>query len=347
MGIWYTTREDVMSAQDTRASAYTTARVDSAIESASRAAEEFLHRKFYPWLGVRYFDYPDQWGRSAPAWRIWLGQYDLISLTSITNGDGTSVPVGNVFLDPQDGPPYERVDVSLATSSAFSSGSTFQRALAISGKWGYSDNLLTGPLLSTSPSSASATIGVAASGVLGVGSLLLVDSERLNVTDRTWLATSDTSISLAAQNNVTAVTVSSGATYAAGERLMIDSEELLIGAVTGNVLTVRRAQNGTVLAAHTNAALYAPRTLSVDRAQLGTTAASHTAGAAVYLWKPPSVVTELTRAYALTSLQGTSTGYQTSSGGQDNNNTTSYSGVADIERRAMVAVGRQLRQAAI
>lgn len=347
MGIWYITREDVMSAQDTRASAYTVARVDGAIESASRAAEEFLHRRFYPWLGVRSFDYPDQWNRYAPAWRIWLGQYDLISLTSITNGDGSSVPVGNVFLDPQDGPPYERVDVSLGTASALASGATYQRAVAISGKWGYSDNLLTGPVLSTSPSSASTTIGVAASGVLGVGSLLLVDSERLNVTDRTWLATADTSVSLAAQNNVVTVTVASGASYAAGERLMIDAEELLIGAVTGNTLTVRRAQNGSVLAAHTNAPLYAPRTLSVDRGQLGTTAASHTAGATVLLWKPPSVVAELTRAYALTALQGASTGYQNSSGGQDNSNTTLYAGVTDIERRAMVAVGRQARQASI
>lgn len=62
MGIWYTTREDVMSAQDIKATAYSGREIDRAIDAGARAVEALLHRVLYPWLGSRYFDYPGTQG---------------------------------------------------------------------------------------------------------------------------------------------------------------------------------------------------------------------------------------------------------------------------------------------
>src|SRR5690606_22447868 len=56
---WYTTRETVKAALDYKETARNDAQVDRAIESASRAVEGLLHRRFYPETATRYFDWPN------------------------------------------------------------------------------------------------------------------------------------------------------------------------------------------------------------------------------------------------------------------------------------------------
>src|SRR2546423_6488656 len=72
--------------------------------------------------------------------------------------------------------------------------------------------------------------------------------------------------------------------------------------IAGNTLTVERAYGGTVLAAHTTATIYAPRTLTVTRGALGTTADTHASGVTVYEWQPPGLVRQLAKAEAITQL---------------------------------------------
>src|SRR5262249_23105440 len=84
------------------------------------------------------------------------------------------------------------------------------------------------------------------------------------------------------------------------EVLLIDSERLLVTAKASNVLTVQRAQDGSVLAAHSNgAAIYAFRSLTVERATNGTTAATHSNGAALRRYAPPGDVVNLALASAI------------------------------------------------
>lgn len=345
MGIFYTTREDVMSAQDIRATAYAGRDIDSAIESASRAAEGLLHRTFYPWTGVRSFDYPgDQMARS---WRLWLGRYDLISLTSIANNDGSTVSAVNAILEPQDGPPYDRVEINTGTSSTFSSGATWQRAVSITGVWGYTnDEEIAGTVAEALDASET---GIDGSGMptVGVGSVIRIDSERMVVTDKTWLTTAQTG-SLTANMNAQTLTVADGTAFVSGEVLLIDAERVKVVDISGNNLIVRRAIDGTTLAAHTTATIYALRVLTVQRGALGTTAATHLTSTPVNRWVPPGVLSELTLAYAINNVLQRQSGYaRTVALSDGQSEAMTGRAIREIEKTARMTLGRQARKAVV
>ena len=87
------------------------------------------------------------------------------------------------------------------------------------------------------------------------------------------------------------VTVDLGTRYAVGEVIQVDSEKMLIEAISGNVLTVKRAYDGSLLASHLdNAAVNVFRSLTIVRGVNGTTAATHALAAAVVKYAPPADV---------------------------------------------------------
>lgn len=336
-----------MRSQDVKASAHSSRDIDSAIESASRDVEGFLNRRFFPWTGTRYFDFPS-WPQSARAGRIWLEQYELADTpTAITTENGAvSIPVANVILDPQDGPPYTRMDINRGTDSFWSAGTTYQRAVAVTGTFGYSNDLVVDAALAEALDASETGVDIAASSQIGVGSILVVDSERMVVTGRQWLSTGQTA-SLTAANSAQAITVSDGTQWLAGETLLIDSERLLVVDVSGNVLTVTRAVDGSALAAHTTTTLCAPRTLVVQRGALGTTAATHSQGTATYLFQVPGGVAELTLAWAINHLLQRQSGWSRTVGGGDNSQPAPGDGLTLLERRVKSAYGRGIRKAVI
>lgn len=104
MSIWYTTREVVKSATDSKSTARDDAQVDRAIDAASRTAETICHRVFVPRVATRMWPWPDR--QNGSTWRLWLNQHDLISVDSITSG-GETLDVDDWYLEPvNDGPPY-------------------------------------------------------------------------------------------------------------------------------------------------------------------------------------------------------------------------------------------------
>lgn len=333
-----------MSAQDIKATAYAGRDIDRAVDSGARAAEGLLHRVFYPWTGTRYFSYPgDTYARS---WRIWLDRFDLISVTSVTNGDGTTVPPGNLFLEPQDGPPYDRLEINRGTVSTFASGTTVQRAVAVAGVWGWS---LDEETVGTAVEALDATeTGIDGSGMptVGVGSIIRVDSERMVVTDKGWLTTGQTG-SLAAQQNAQTLAVSDGTAFVSGEVLLIDAERVKVVDIAGNNLTVRRNVDGTTLAVHSTATIYALRILTVQRGALGTTAATHLISAPVYRWLPHALLAELNLAYAVNNLLQRQSGYARTAGSGDNQREMSGRAIREIENDAKAVLGRSARTAAV
>ncbi|MFE2970875.1 hypothetical protein ACFXKC_46200 [Streptomyces sp. NPDC059340] len=309
----YATREDVMRAMDSKLTARNTAQIDRAVESASRDVEKLCHRRFYPEVDTRYFDWPNS--QTAAPWRLWLDDSELISVTSISSG-GTAIAPSNCLLEPnRTGPPYNRLELNIGTNTAFGGGNTYQRDITITGVWGYTDTDTTAGALTAAVSTTTATslpVNAAASALLGVGSILRVDSERLLVTGRTMATTGQTlgAPGLDAQAKTVTVPVPDGTAYAVDEVLLIDSERMLIVDIAGNQLTVRRGWDGSVLAAHTaGAAIYAPRTLIVTRGALGTVAATHANAAPVYRWEPPGPVRQLVIAEAIATLTAESSGY--------------------------------------
>lgn len=345
----YATREDVMRALDSKETARNNRQIDRALEGASRSVEGLCHRRFYPETATRYFDYPGP--QHARPWRLWLDANDLISITTLISG-GTTIASTDYFLEPnQYGPPYTRVEIDLDSSAAFSSGNTHQRAITITGLWGYrNDETQVGTLAEALDATETIVdVDSATSAEVGVGSLLRVDSERMLVTGRTMLDTGQNlgGAGLTAQANSVTVAVSDGTAYAIDEILLIDSERMLIVDIAGNQLTVKRAWDGSVLAAHSAGAdIYAPRSLTVTRGALGTTAATHTTATSIHRWDPPGPVRDLTIAEALTTLTNEHAGYartRRSGDGGTSQRAVDSQALPQLRERVYASHGRKAR----
>src|SRR5258705_102025 len=278
--VFYVTREEVMDAFDTREAAYRSAQIDSAIGSASDDIDGWLNRHKHglvPRIATRYFDFPDR-GYSQ-AWRLWLDENEIVSVTSLTAGSVLLTP-SQYFLEPvNSGPPYTYIEVNLSTTAGFGNNNTWQRAIAVAGVWGINNDQEAAGTLNGAVNSAVTSLNVSDASLVGVGSVLTVDSEQMNVTGRSPLTTGvNLGTALTAQkNNTTIAGISVG--YSVGEILLIDSERMRIVDNNGTNLTVIRAYDGSVLAAHNiGATLFAFRTLTVERGAQGTTAASHSSG---------------------------------------------------------------------
>lgn len=308
----YTTRETIKRGLDISSTARNDRQIDRCIESAARRVDGLCHRIFYPRVDTKYFDWPN-YQRAIP-WRLWLDDTELISATTVTSG-GTAVPAANYNLESNRvGPPYDRLEIDISTSSALSSGSTYQQAIAITGLWGYANDEDT---LGTAAESMDASetgldVDAATSAEVGVGSILRIDSERMLVSGRTQLNTAQSvgGSGLTVGKNDVTVAVGSGTDFAIDEIITVDSERMLIVDITGNNLTVIRAYDGTILATHAAAtAIYAQRTLTVVRGAFGTTAAAHASGATILMWKPPMGVRQLNTAEAIHELMQENTGW--------------------------------------
>lgn len=66
--------------------------------------------------------------------------HDLISITTITNGDGTTVSSSNYVTEPRNYTPYHaiRLKISSGLHWEFDSNNDAEDAISISGKWAYS-----------------------------------------------------------------------------------------------------------------------------------------------------------------------------------------------------------------
>jgi hypothetical protein len=141
------------------------------------------------------------------------------------------------------------------------------------------------------------------------------------------------------------VAVTDGTLFAIDEEIVIDAETMLITKIAGNNLVVKRAWDGSVLAAHTapTADIYAPRTLVVERGAVGTTAATHSTAAAVTCWVPPSLVGRLARAEALVELGVESAGYAGSPGAGQAKRPPQGGTLEDLRCQVRDAHGRKAR----
>ncbi|WP_225840310.1 hypothetical protein [Streptomyces sp. NK08204] len=349
---WYATREEIKAELDVRETARSNARIDRALADATEAVHGLLHRRFFPELATRFFDWPPRTGMTP--WVLRLDDNELISLTSVTSGGVTLDPAA-YFLrraDNHDEPPYTRVEINLSSNATFGGGNTYQRDIALYGLYGHrNDETQTGATVEALDTSETGIdVDAATSASVGVGSLLRIDSERVIVTGRAQLDTGQTlgGGGLTNQNNAVTVPVGSGAAFAAGETILIDAERMRVDDIAGNTLIVTRAWDGSTIAAHTaGATIYAPRTLTVTRGALGTTAATHTSGAAVYRWDAPGPVRQLCIAEALTDLLQGRSGYARTAGSGENEREASGRGLADLRARVYMSHGRKARMRSV
>lgn len=310
---WYSTREAVkalLGISGTREDAL----IDRELMAASADIEMMLGRQFIPETAIKYFRWPDP--RYPVYGRIlkFRGQ-DLLAATLVTSA-GTTIASGDYFLEPvNSGPPYDRIEIDESSSLSWSIGDTPQRSIAITGRWGFTEQTkAAGTLRSGAGINSSVTTMLVSDGsLIGVGDTCLIGTEQVFVSGKTNAAEENADLlngALTADTSETSVTVDSGSRYNAGEMIQVESERMLVRSISGNVLTVDRAYDGTVIAAHANdTAVHVFRTLTIVRGVNGTTAASAALAAAISVFVPPADVRQLCEAMAEASLRQGQSGW--------------------------------------
>lgn len=345
-GVCYATRDDVMAALDVAETTRSAAQIDRLILASSRSVERLCFRRFYPEKATRYVDWPSC--EQPGSYRVWLdGTHELISLTSLTSG---GVAVTDYFLEPQgSGPPYTRIEIDLGGTDSLTTDDTWQRSIALVGVFGACADSVTAGTLAASLDDSSTSAAVSDSSTIGVGSLLLLDAEYVQVTARRLRSTGQTlAADLARDKAGNTVTVADASGITPGEIVTVGAERMLVTDTTATTLIVERAWSGSTLAAHTTgAAVYAPRTLTVERAQLGTTGAAHSSGATVRRHTPPPLVQQLTIAETLNSLAQEQSGYARTVGTGEALRNASGRGLAELRGQVRRAHGRKGRTVAV
>jgi hypothetical protein len=341
----YVTREDVKGALDVVETARVNDRLDDACEAGTRAVDGLLRRTFSPWLGTRYFSWPDVAYRTP--WRLWLDDRELIEVTEISAG-GVVIPPANYFLEPDTGPPFSSVEIDQSSSSVWQPGPTRQRAIAITGTYGYTDDAETvGELSGSLAAAQGATASVTwTTSKVGVGSLLRIGDERVLVTDRAMVSSGQTVVTpLTASTSNVSVVVQDGSAFGLDEVILVDAERMRVVDVSGNTLSVKRAVDGSVLAAHTGSTIYALTGVSLKRAVQGSTLAAHAAATPITRHLPPPLAKKLALAYALNLFLQESSGYARIVGTGDAAQEASGRSIRSLEDDAEQALGRMLQGA--
>jgi hypothetical protein len=344
--VWYCTREAVKSALDSAETARNNAAVDRAIAATTDQIYGLTHRSFYPLFATRYFDGPAV--QLSDPIRLWLDRHDLVSATTVVV-DGVTLSASDYLLRPDDGPPYNRVEIDVDSSASWVSE---QRGIAITGTWGWEDSAPAGALAGAMASTTTTSVTVTNSAAVGIGDLIRVDTERMTVTGR---AMADTGVDIHASDSLTASAADVGITLSTatgapqvGETILVDSERMLVVDLAGTMATVKRAWDGSVLSVHAaGASIWAPRTLTVERGALGTAAATHLDAAAVTRHVPPPLITALAIAEAVNTLLNEGSGYARVAGQGDNAREYWGRSLAGLRDQAYRRHGRKARIGAI
>lgn len=340
----YCTREDVKSALDVAETARRNPQVDRAIVAGARSVDRLCHRVFYPELRTMTWDWPN---RQSPTHnRLWLDANDLITVTAATSA-GVTIPNSSLLLRPDDGPPFTHLETDDSTAAAFGAGASTQRAISVTGWYGYRDDATGAGALASGVDDSLRTIDVTDGSLVGVGSLLQAGQERMLVTGRILITTGQTlGADLVDKSKANTVQVVNGNLFAAGELILIGGERMTIEDVAGNTLIVARAVDGSVLAAHTTGAtIYSPRRLIVERGAVGTTAAAHSAGA-LSAWMAPPLVRQLNIAEAILTLSQETGGYGLQIRAGESAMKMAQS-ISDLRAQVYAAHGRKVRSRAV
>ena len=290
------------------------------IESASREADNLTNRCFIPITATRRFSWPQPDARNS--YILYLDEDLLDAAPTLTKDgdDATAIASTDFFTEPANfGPPYSWIEIDLASSAFFSAKDTHQRAIRVTGSWGYSNATVAAGALAEALDASETAIDVTDSGLIDIGHTILIESEQMYVSVKALKdTTANTAGALTADASETTVAVDNGALVKAGEVITVNSEWMYVASISGNNLTVVRAYNGSTLAAHNNTQdVYAPRTLTVTRGANGTTAATHGDTTAIARYAPPADIVEYVKAQAISDWMAERGGWTGTVGGAE------------------------------
>ncbi len=106
------------------------------LAAAQRLIDSYTHRTFEASANTtRYFDAAaDVYGRE-----LWL-DYDLCSIGTVTNGDGSVLGTADYVTEPRRATPYYALTMRSDSTAAWTwtVGGAHENAIAVNGKWAYS-----------------------------------------------------------------------------------------------------------------------------------------------------------------------------------------------------------------
>lgn len=317
----YVTREDLMAAADVQSSAVIGSQLDRILYGASRAIDLAMRRHFYPLTASFTFEPRGFTDPEFREWGFWLDR-DLLEVSSISIDD---VAETTFTLQPaRFGPPYEQILIRSGTE------------YVIAGEWGYTDDTEPAGAIAEDLDTSETGVDVTDASLIGIGDLIRVGTERMIVTGRTLLDTTANiagDVAASAASNV--IAVNTGSLVKTNEVITIDAERMRVTDVVGNNLIVRRAVDGSTLAAHTSGAdVYSPRTLTVVRGATGSTAAAHSTSAAIVRHVAPGPIRDLCLAEALTALEQERSAYGRVIGSGEGQREAAGRGIEDVRAKA-------------
>jgi hypothetical protein len=190
----------------------TTAQAEDAIGAASRAIDGQCGKAFFPTIATYYYDVPGPWfPRELQVYA------DLLEVTTLTNGDTTTIASTKYNLYPINDYPKKRIILKAAAAVNYepNADNETEGVISVYGVWGMHKNYSAAWLAATTLNGAITT-----------------------TTATTFNATSGTPL-------------------AAGQVIKVDTELMLITGVSTNAITVIRGWNGSTAATHlTLAPLY-------------------------------------------------------------------------------------------
>jgi hypothetical protein len=358
----YCTRADIMSATDIKLTQDNVRHIDSALEGAADDVDALTNRRFWNAIETGAWDWPS-YNRGYP-WRIWLDAFEVadqdgtgplgfapVLKTGVQSASPTTVPLSSVFWRPRNyGPPWNAIELNRASGYSFGQSDTPQEDVSLQAVRGYwTKTKPGGTLAATVSDTASTTVTVSDSSVLGVGDVLIAGTEQMLVQDAAMADTGQAQTGSGCSTDSPAdniLAVADGTKIHAGEYLQLDAEWMLAESVTVNNVTVVRAVLGTQIADHTSAAVYAMRSLTVERGFGGTTAATHTSGDALLVSVVPGMVRELAIAEALNYVFQKTSAYARTIG-ENGARTVPGGSLPDLRSRVYTRYGRKARQRVI
>ena len=114
---------------DAAADAIDDAVLEGMIEAASRYIDGVTGRKFYPTTETRYFNVPEDG-------ELWLDE-DLLSITTLTNGDGTTLTPAMYKLLPLNGTPKYAIHLLPGNYWTEDADGNDYGVISVAGSWGY------------------------------------------------------------------------------------------------------------------------------------------------------------------------------------------------------------------
>lgn len=111
--------------------------VESLITECSRWIDRFCNRWFYAEAQTRYFD-PD---RDVLGLTLYLDA-DLLSATTITNGDGDIITTSEYILETPNFTPSWGIKIKMNSSKRWMWTTSPENAIAINGSWGYNNGTI-------------------------------------------------------------------------------------------------------------------------------------------------------------------------------------------------------------